>query len=232
MKKNRQMKYTATPQAIPWKTIHAWYFDLDGTLMDTDDQAVESLAQRLRFLGAARAQRLARRLVMMGETPMNDFITVLDVVGLDAVLFAVRKLLSGPIQPTFRVVAGVQPLLEALSHHATLAVVTTRSQSAAAAFLKQHALESYFQLLVTQETTWRLKPHPQPLLYASEQLDVATEQCVMVGDTPVDILAARRAGAWAVGVLCGFGEEDELWRSGAHIVLPSTADLLQIISQN
>jgi len=222
----------APPHNIPWNTIRAWFFDLDGTLMDTDDQTVEALARRLRFLGTARAQRIARRLVMMSETPMNDFLTVLDVVGLDAVLFAVRKLLSGPTPPTFRIVAGVQALLTQLAPHAKLAIVSTRSQQAATAFLTQHTLAQHFQLLVTQKTTWRLKPHPQPILYAAQHLNVNPEQCVMVGDTPVDILAARRAGAWAVGVLCGFGEEDELWRAGAHIVLPSTADLLQVISRN
>jgi N-acetyl-D-muramate 6-phosphate phosphatase len=50
----------------------------------------------------------------------------------------------------------------------------------------------------------------------------------MVGDTTVDILSARRAGAWAIGVLCGFGEERELWRAGAHMVLHTTADLLAL----
>ncbi|MBN2392804.1 MAG: hypothetical protein JXR84_18885, partial [Anaerolineae bacterium] len=56
---------------MPFDKIQGWFFDLDGTLMDTDDQTVERLAQRLRFLGDARARRLARRMVMAGETPMN-----------------------------------------------------------------------------------------------------------------------------------------------------------------
>jgi phosphoglycolate phosphatase len=47
----------------------------------------------------------------------------------------------------------------------------------------------------------------------------------MVGDTTVDVHAARRAGAWSVGVLCGFGQWAELARAGAHLVLQSTVDL-------
>ncbi len=219
-------------QTIPWANIRAWCFDLDGTLMDTDDQAVETTARRLRLLGEVRARRLARRLVMLGETPLNNVITLLDMVGLDAFLFAVKNLLSGPTQPTFRIIAGVQPLVAHLAERNVLAVVSTRSHEAAVAFLVQHALTDYFQLLVTQETTRRLKPHPQPVLYATAQLHVPPEQCVMVGDTTVDVLSARRAGAWAVGVLCGFGEEKELWRAGAHVVLPSTADLLPFVPDN
>ena len=218
-----------TTKEMPFAKIQGWFFDLDGTLMDTDDQAVESLAQRLRFLGQARAAQLARRLVMFGETPMNGVMTMLDMVGLDAVLFGVRRMLSGQVKPTFRIIEGVKPMLAYLAEHAQLAVVTTRSQDDAMAFLHQHELTDLFNLVVTQSTTKRLKPHPQPVLYAAEQLGLAPEACVMVGDTPVDVLSGCRAGAWAVGVLCGFGEKDELWRAGAHVVLPSTADLLPLV---
>ncbi|MBN2002150.1 MAG: HAD family hydrolase [Anaerolineae bacterium] len=218
--------------AIPWGSVRAWFFDLDGTLMDTDDQAVESLARRLRIFGPARSARIARRLVMMGETPMNDMITMLDIVGLDALLFKVQRRLQKEPQPTFRIIDGVRPMLEVLAAHAPLAVVSTRLHEAARAFLEQHALTDLFQMVVTQETTHRLKPHPEPILYAAAQLKVPPEACVMVGDTPMDVVSARRAGAWAVGVLCGFGEEHELRRSGAHLILPSTADLASIVQEN
>ena len=47
----------------------------------------------------------------------------------------------------------------------------------------------------------------------------------MIGDTTVDIRAGKAAGAQTVGVLCGFGEEGELRRVGADLILPSTADV-------
>ncbi len=212
--------------AIPFAQIKGWFFDLDGTLMDTDDQAVEALARRLRFLGQARANRLARQLVMAGETPMNYALTAVDSVGLDAALFGLRRMLGGHTQPTFRLIAGVKPLLSYLAAQAQLAVVSTRSEHDALEFLRQHELTDLFAVVVTQATTRHLKPHPEPVLYAARRLGLTPEACAMVGDTPVDILSGRRAGAWTVGVLCGFGEEAELRRAGAHLVLPSTADLL------
>jgi len=215
--------------SIPFDQIQGWFFDLDGTLMDTDDQAVERLAQRLRFLGDARAHRLARRMVMAGETPMNYALTAVDMVGLDAVLFGVRRMLHARADPTFRLIEGVKPLLAYLAERATLAVISTRCAGDAAEFLRQHDLAGYFKLTVTNATTKRLKPHPEPVLYAAEQLELSPEVCVMVGDTTMDVLSGRRAGAWAAGVLCGFGEEAELWRAGAHLVLPSTADLLKLV---
>jgi len=200
--------------------------------MDTDDQAVEALAHRLRFVGQPRSRQLARRMVMLSETPMNHAMTLLDRVGFDLWIFALRRRLSRRVEPTFRLVPGVRPLIQHLATVGQLAVVSTRSQEDAVLFLKQHALSEYFHLLATQETTKRLKPHPEPVLYAAKQLGLPPAACVMVGDTPVDMRAARRAGAWAVGVLCGFGEEAELWRAGAHIVLESTADLLPLVGQS
>ncbi len=200
--------------------------------MDTDDQAVEALAHRLRLIGQPRSRQLARRMVMLSETPMNHAMTLLDRVGFDPWIFALRRRLSRRVEPTFRLVPGVRPLIQHLATVGQLAVVSTRSQEDAVLFLKQHALSEYFHLLATQETTKRLKPHPEPVLYAAKQLGLAPAACVMVGDTPVDMRAARRAGAWAVGVLCGFGEEAELWRAGAHIVLESTADLLPLVGQS
>ncbi|NBD34475.1 MAG: HAD-IA family hydrolase [Chloroflexi bacterium] len=217
---------------IPLERVHAWCFDLDGTLMDTDDETVEALGHSLRLLGKERAARLARRLVMFGETPMNAFITTLDFLGLDALLFKLRARMRSTAPATFSLVPGVKPLLRYLwEHDQQLAVVSTRPEADALTFLHQHGLDKWFSLVVTNTTTKRLKPHPEPILYAVQHLGCTLDACVMVGDTPVDMRSARRAGVWTIGVLCGFGEAHELHRAGAHVVLPSTADLLPMLDQ-
>lgn len=209
--------------------VDGFLFDLDGTLLDSDDQAVEALARGLRRLGFVDPYVAARRLVMALETPGNAVMTALDALGLDAALSAVRrwvKRLGGVRQRSeFLLVGESDQALHLLSQRYRLAVVTTRGREDAEAFLEQFDLRSLFEVIVTRESTWRIKPHPQPVLHATELLDLPPERCVMVGDTVMDIRAARRAGAWAVAVLCGFGERDELERAGAHLVLPSPSEL-------
>ncbi len=223
---NAANTYAENAVKIPIDAIRAWFFDLDGTLMDTDDQAVDSLANRLRFLGSSSANRLARFFIMKSETPLNFALTVVDMLGLDTLLFNLRKRLNRhQVKPTFRIIAGVKPMLEDLASRAALVVVSTRTQDDAEVFLKQHGLEELFTLVVSQETTKRLKPHPDPVVYAAKTLNLPPDACVMVGDTTVDVRSARRAGTWAVAVLCGFGEYAELHRAGAHVILQSTADL-------
>ncbi len=213
--------------------VQAILFDLDGTLMDTDDQAVEKLAHRLQRLRWPHPHRTARRLVMASETPGNILITLLDMVGLDAPVMAFNNWLRrrrGLHSPRdFRIMADAQEMLATMSGRYRLAVVTTRGQTETQEFLDQHDLHDIFETLVTRESTWRLKPHPAPIRHAAQRLGVPVENCVMVGDTTVDVKSARRAGAWAVAVLCGFGERKELERTGAHAILEHTSQLSSLL---
>jgi phosphoglycolate phosphatase len=91
--------------------------------------------------------------------------------------------------------------------------------------LEQTGIFTRFHCIATALTSPRGKPSPDPILWAAQQLGLPPENCVMVGDTVVDMLAGKAAGAQAVGVLSGFGEESELLAAGADLILPSVADL-------
>jgi len=63
-------------------------------------------------------------------------------------------------------------------------------------------------------------------------MGVAPDACLMIGDTTVDMRAAKAAGAQAIGVLCGFGREDELRKAGADLILQNTAELIGRLAEN
>ena len=213
--------------------VDAVLFDLDGTLMDTDDQAVEKLAHRLQRLRWPRPHRAARRFVMTAETPGNALMTLVDVLGLDTPLAAFTDQLHRwrglRARANFRIIADAEKMLAELRGRYRLAVVTTRGLNDTEAFLGQYDLRDIFDALVTRESTWRLKPHPAPVRRAAQLLEVPVERCAMVGDTTVDVKSARRAGAWAVAVLCGFGEREELELAGAHVILEHTSHFSSLL---
>lgn len=217
--------------------IDAILFDLDGTLVETDDEAVINLARRLRPVRWLFPKRdpvgAARRLVMALEGPGNGVVSLLDRLGLDDNLFGLgdrlRRLRGLSAPPNFQVIDGVGPMLRELGRRYRLGVVTTRSRRHAQAFVEQQSLSGVVQVIAGREDTPRLKPHPGPLLYAVKELGTPIERCVMVGDTTVDVSAARAAGAWAVGVLCGFGRRQELEQAGADVILDTTADLGKLL---
>jgi predicted PurR-regulated permease PerM/phosphoglycolate phosphatase-like HAD superfamily hydrolase len=215
--------------------VDAILFDLDGTLVETDDEAVEALARRLKavqwLLPGRDATRTARRILMACEIPATRVLGLLDRVGLDDNVLDLgdwlRRLrcVHGPLN--FRAVDGVSDMLRDLTYRYHLAIVTTRSHQDAAAFLKQEGLTDVVQVVTGRDDTWRIKPHPSPVRHTAEQLDVPVERCLIVGDSPVDIRAARAAGARSIGVLCGFGNREDLERAGADRVVEITSDLLE-----
>jgi HAD superfamily hydrolase (TIGR01549 family) len=211
--------------------MEAVFFDLDGTLIDTDDEMIERAAKWFQPLARLFPQgdpkRMLRWAIMASEGPTNAFLTFLDILGLDDELFALgdrlRRLRGLRTPANFQPVDGIVEAVRELSERYPLGVVTTRSRRDAQAFLEQCALVDCFSVVVTHEDTWHLKPHPEPIRYAAEQLGVAVERCLMVGDTGVDVRSAKTAGASAVGVLCGFGEQSDL--KGADLILGNTAEL-------
>ena len=90
-------------------------------------------------------------------------------------------------------------------------------------------MDHLFKAVVGAQTTRRMKPHPEPLLYAANAMAVKPEECLMIGDTTIDIRTGVSAGAQTVGVLCGFGTEGELRRAGAGLILRTTSDLLGVL---
>jgi phosphoglycolate phosphatase-like HAD superfamily hydrolase len=108
-------------------------------------------------------------------------------------------------------------------------VVTVRGARPTHAFLEQFGLEPLFRVVATAQTTPHTKPYADPILWAARELGMPVEACLMVGDTTVDILAGKRAGAQTVAVLCGFGQRAELERAGASLILPETADLAGVL---
>jgi phosphoglycolate phosphatase-like HAD superfamily hydrolase len=126
-------------------------------------------------------------------------------------------------------VPGVEEMLPALAQEFPLGIVTAREHRSCFAFLEAHSLLGLFDCVATARTCSRTKPHPAPVLWASRRLGIPARNCLMIGDTTVDIQAGAAAGAQTVGVLCGFGERDELERAGADLILASTPDLARVL---
>jgi phosphoglycolate phosphatase-like HAD superfamily hydrolase len=106
-----------------------------------------------------------------------------------------------------------------------LAIVTSRSRAEADHFVERFELDGCFAAIVAREDVRRQKPAPEPVRRAAERLGHAPEQCIVVGDTVLDIRAGKRAGALTVGVLSGFGERAQLERQGPDLILETMAGL-------
>lgn len=215
--------------------IKALCFDVDGTLSDTDDLYAQKISGILpRFL-FPDPEHTARRLIMWIESPGNALLGYADTIGIDDEMVAFIDWLyrhrTNPLKK-FLLVPGVDKLLVSLKGHYPMAVVSARDEKSTMRFLNQFDLVKYFDIIVTGLSAPHTKPYPDPILFAAQKMGVKPEECLMIGDTTVDMRAGKSAGAQTVGVLCGFGEEQELRKLGADFILKSTSDLTDILNGN
>jgi len=226
------------PLDIP--RIRALCFDVDGTLSDTDDQfeqKIERFLKLFKFLFRDHNPRpFARKLVMFTEAPGNFLIGIPDKLHIDDELAAMGDFIfrrgHNHKNGGFLLIPGVLQTLEKLKPYYPMSVVSARGGKSTQIFLDQFELNPFFQAIATAQTCEYTKPYPDPILWTAEQMGVLPEECLMIGDTTVDIRAANAAGAQSVGVLCGFGEENELLRAGAGLIIASTAQLPEILLAN
>ena len=213
--------------------VRALCFDVDGTLSDSDDDYVRRFSGWIGRVPFVRDPHiLARRLVMWLESPGSAIMSLGDALGLDTYLMPLidwmqrhrpRRRIETLIMP------GVVDMLPRLKRCYPMAVVSARNERSTMTFLENCHLLSNFDAVLTALSARHTKPYPDPILLAAKMMGVRPEACLMIGDTSVDIRAAKSAGAQSIGLLCGFGKEPELRRAGADLILPTTADVERVL---
>jgi phosphoglycolate phosphatase len=172
--------------------------------------------------------------MMNAENPFNGLYAWADRLYLDEAWAFAGRVLPIPRKPPapdgIAPVPGVVDTVKDLSADYKLAVVTTRSNRSADALLRAINLADAFSVVANARSTLRIKPHPAPVLWAAQRLGVLPGACLMVGDTTVDMRAGLAAGTQVVGVLCGFGDLQELTRAGAQAVIDSPAALPALLA--
>lgn len=219
--------------SIAPQKVRALCFDVDGTLSDTDNLYAQKVSKFLPKFLFKDPDHVARRLVMWIESPGNALLGFADTVGLDDEMVTVINWLDRHRKrsaKTFLLIPGVDEMLKQLHGRYPMSVVSARDEKGTMAFLEQYGLVRYFDVVVTGLSAEHTKPYPDPILLAAKKMNVPPENCLMIGDTTVDIRAGKAAGAQTVGVLCGFGEEPELRKFGADEILEDTTKLLGILT--
>ena len=180
--------------SIDFSRIKALCFDVDGTLSNTDDLYTQKVLRFLPRILFKDADHAARRLVMWIEAPGNILLSFADTIGIDDKMVAFINWLSHhrrQFPREFLLVLGVDEMLKQLHGRYPMAVVSAREEQSTMAFLEQFNLVKYFDVIVTGLSTKRTKPYPDPVLFAAQKMNVRPENCLMIGDTTVDIRAGK-----------------------------------------
>jgi HAD superfamily hydrolase (TIGR01549 family) len=214
--------------------IPAVLFDLDGTLVDSVYEHVEAWWTILNHAGILVPKwRIHRRVGMSGKSFVTELLREfapkkkVDFDQLEKQHDARIAEVLSDIPP----LRGTDELLEHLHRSKVrIAIATTGNRKQTALLLKKLTIPRGMPIL-TGDDVKKAKPSPDIFLAAALSLKMQLRDCIVVGDSVWDMLAAGRKGALSVGMLSGGYGEEELHRAGAFRIYADPRDMLLHLEQ-
>jgi pyrophosphatase PpaX len=207
----------------------AFLFDLDGTLLDSIDLIVESFHYtRHAHFGDRLPDERYRSAI---GTPLRAIFSAMarSESEADAMVRTYvdynMKIHDARVRPY----PGVVDVVRALGARGTrLAVVTSKLHDNAVRGLVVCALDAELEVVIGSDDVARGKPDPEPVLAALTRLDVDADRAVLVGDSPHDVEAGRRAGVATAAVTWGPFARDVLRGSEPTHLIDTPDQLLKL----
>ena len=219
--------------------MQAVLFDLDGTLIDTAADFIRIIQNMCREEGRDIVDAdLIRTQVSEGARAMVKLVYPELAVD-DPVFLAHRQrfldIYGADIAVDTDLFEGMYPLLEDLeSHHIPWGIVTNKPRWLSESLLNALNLTQRCAVLVCPEDVTNTKPDPEPMYLAAQQIDIAPEQCIYVGDHPRDIDAGRHAKMYTILAAYGYlplQYKDDLSAWHADHIVNNVAELHQVLKK-
>ena len=215
------------------RSIRGVIFDVDGTLIDSNDAHARAWVETLEEFDITVAYDDVRRLIGMGGDKLLPELCNIDkdsdlgkqISDRRAELFKRRYL------GTVTALPGSHDLLVRLRDTGLrLAVASSAKKEELAPFLKIAGAEGLFEEKTSSDDAASSKPDPDIVAAALDRLGLDPEEVVMIGDTPYDVEAANRARIDVIAFRSGgWGDED---LAAAVAVYDGPADLLESLDES
>jgi len=214
-------------------------FDLDGTLIDSSPDLALAINHMLSSIKKETfsldeihhwvgngAQTLVKRALsgsaqIASNIDEKEFEDALDIF----LKFYAKNLAVQTI--TYPHVLSTLAKLK--THGYKLVIVTNKPFDFVAPILKALKLEEYFEFHLGGDSLKEKKPNPAPLLYVCEKLNVTVDECVMIGDSKNDILAAQACGMKSIGVTYGYNYGEHISTHNPDVYTSDFSEIAKIL---
>jgi phosphoglycolate phosphatase len=206
-------------------------FDLDGTIVDSQDAYLDAAKTAFQTMGLEAptpqiALQIPKRLEQ--RLPIADLTHADPTRFLEVYLEAFYAITHAKTKP----IPNIRDSLAVLQQKAKLALITMRDvpKAAVAKELQEFGLSKYFTYILTSQDTYKPKPSPEAHIKALEAMDVQICDCIIVGDSVLDVTAGKTAGAKTIAVLSGLYTRQELAKVNPDLILKDATQLPSCIS--
>lgn len=213
--------------------IEGIVFDLDGTLIDTLDDLMDSVNFALaKYDFPARNLDEIRSFVGNGVKRLVDLSVpegTSEEIGADC-LAIFKEHYKGNSRNKTAPYAGIKEMLAKVKEKGyKTAVVTNKIQDAAIEIIRSFFGDK-IDVIIGQVDGVAQKPEPDGVWLALEKLGVSKENSVYVGDSEVDCMTAHNAGIPCIGVTWGFRDRSVLEEHKAEFIIDKPEELFEVLN--
>jgi phosphoglycolate phosphatase-like HAD superfamily hydrolase len=207
-------------------------FDLDGTLVKSDTtiyKATLKTLERLNIKGEIAEDKFSEMIGMHFIDIFKKF--NLDMPDFQKFIGIYKKLYFDFIDDS-KVYHGVEDTLSFLKNGNSLKVslLTTKGQDQADKIINHFGFSRYFDFVMGRREGIDHKPSAEPLLFICNELEIDVKDTMIVGDTELDILCGKNAGAITCGVTYGYRTEESLKRNNPDYLVNDFSEIKSLVS--
>jgi len=210
--------------------VKAVLFDLDGTLVESSEAIINAVEKALEFKGLTCDRAKVAR--MIGVPLENIFGVLVPNLPEEEIWQLVHKyrryymahhLESTTLHPSAQMV-----LRKLKAKGLKLGIITTKYREPVMDILSHFGISEPFDVVVTGYEVIRHKPAPDIVLEAAKRLRTDPKRCVVVGDSPLDVQAGKRAGSFTLAVLSTAYTRKQLESAKPTIIIEKLEEILNI----
>jgi len=211
--------------------IKAVLFDLDGTLINTNNLIIESFKYTLRK--HLNLELEDKDIVKFFGEPLDTTLGRFDGENVELLVDTYRafnKENHDSLARSFE--DAISALKDLKAKGIKLAVVTSKRRQMAERGLKLFQLYDLIDVIITPEDTLKHKPEGEPALEACKILKVDPKDALMVGDSHYDILCGKNAGCKTCVVDYTALSLEDIMGYGPDFKISTLMDILSILEKN
>lgn len=210
--------------------IRTILFDLDGTLIDTNELIIASFMHTLE-VHADKSYDRNQILNFIGP-PLKDSFRLVNPDKIEEMVATYREHNLKHHDDYVSVYPTVVETMQALKDKGyKLGIVTTKMRKTVNMGLHLTGLDGLFETVVTLDDVTHAKPHPEPIITAMNTLEAEPATTLMVGDNYHDIEAGQNAGTYTAGVAWSIKGRETLDALNPDLMLEEMSDLLKIVGE-
>jgi HAD superfamily hydrolase (TIGR01509 family) len=212
---------------MPSEKITAVLFDVDGTLVDSNDAHARAWVEAFAACDVHVDDEAVRRSIGMGADKLMPAVSGLEEESPLGSAISKRRqhLFAERFLPTVKPFPDARRLVSTIKQQGRVAVTASSAKDdELRALLDIADVWSLFDHTTSSDDAEHSKPDPDVIVAALARARVSPNQAIMIGDTPYDVEGARRAGVAVIAFRCGGWNDTDL--AGATAIYDGPWDLV------